>query len=225
MSFATRRGATINASIIPLTYMPIPQMHLSGRHGLGHQPLKGQLLLLEVLSAAVVELKSSHSVADGALDLLLLATLELEGESRVGDNLLNSANVGLELLLGLESLAESLIVALESLGVADHLLDLAGGELTDGVGDGDVGTSAGGLLSGGNLEDTVDVDLEDDLKDGLTSPHRRDRGKSELTQRGVVLAVDTLTLEDGELNLTQVSDYGTLENERANLLSAGCRRL
>lgn len=184
--------------------MAISRMHLSGRHGLGHQPLEGQLLLLEVLSRAIAELESGHGIADGALNLLLLAALELEGQSRVGDNLLNSADVRLELLLGLESLAESLIVALESLGVADHLLDLAGGELTDRVGDGDVGTSARGLLSGGDLEDTVDIDLEDNLEDGLTSPHGRDGSKSELTQRGVVLTVDTLTLEDGELD-TEIS--------------------
>jgi hypothetical protein len=30
--------------------------------------------------------------------------------------------------------------------------------------------------------------------------HRRYRGQGELSERGVVLAVDTLTLEDGELN-------------------------
>ena len=75
-----------------------------------------------------------------------------------------------------------------------------GRELANRVGDGDVGAAARGLLSGGDLEDTVDVDLEDDLKDGLTSPHGRDRSKGEFTQGGVVLAVDTLTLEDGELN-------------------------
>jgi len=77
-------------------------------------------------------------------------------------------------------------------------------ELSDGVGDGDVGTASGGLLSGGDLEDTVDVDLENDLKDGLTSPHRWDRSKSELPEGGVVLAVDTLSLVDGELHSTLV---------------------
>lgn len=177
-------------------------MHLSRGHGLGDETLEGELLLLEVLGGAIGELKSTHGVADSLLNLLLLATLELEGESGVGDNLLDTANVGLELLLGLESLAEGLVVALEGLGIADHLLNLAAGELADGVGDGDVGAAAGGLLGGGDLEDTVDVDLEDHLEDGLTSPHGRDGSKSELTQRGVVLAVNTLALEDGERDLT-----------------------
>jgi hypothetical protein len=175
-------------------------VHLSGGHGLGDEALESKLLLLEVLSGAVGDLQSSHSVADGALDLLLLATLELKGQCGVGDDLLNTANVRLELLLSLELLLESIIVALELLSVVDHLLDLVRGKLSDGVGDGDVGTAAGGLLSGGDLEDTVDVNLEDTLKDGLTSSHRGDRSEGEFTERGVVLTVDTLTLEDGELN-------------------------
>ena len=91
----------------------------------------------------------------------------------------------------------------------DHVLNLGGGELANRVGDGDVGAAAGGLLSGGDLEDTVDVDLEDDLEDGLTSLHGRDGSKSELAQGGVVLAVDTLTLVHGELNrLLVVGDSG-----------------
>lgn len=90
---------------------------LSRGHGLGDETLEGELLLLEVLGGGVAELEGSHGVADGALDLLLLATLELEGEGRVGDDLLDTADVGLELLLGLELLAEGLVVGLESLGI------------------------------------------------------------------------------------------------------------
>lgn len=82
----------------------------------------------------------------------------------------------------------------------DHVLNLGGRELANRVGDGDVGAAAGGLLGGGDLEDTVDIDLEDDLKDGLTGSHGRNGSKSEFTQGGVVLAVDTFTLVDGELN-------------------------
>jgi hypothetical protein len=86
-----------------------PIVNLSGGHGLGHKTLEGKLLLLEVLGGAVGELESGHGVADGALDLLLLGTLDLEGQGGVGDNLLNTANVRLELLLGLEALAEGLV--------------------------------------------------------------------------------------------------------------------
>jgi hypothetical protein len=78
----------------------------------------------------------------------------------------------------------------------DHVLDVSGGELANGVGDSDVGAAAGSLLGGGDLEDTVDVDFEDDLKDGITGLHRGNRSQGEFTEGGVVLAVDTLTLED-----------------------------
>jgi hypothetical protein len=82
----------------------------------------------------------------------------------------------------------------------DHLLNLSGGELADGVGDGDVGSAARGLLSGGDLKDTVDINLEDNLKGGLSSSHRGNRSQCELAERGVVSAVGTLTLVHGELN-------------------------
>lgn len=69
----------------------------------------------------------------------------------------------------------------------DHVLDLSRRKLADGVGDCDVGAAARGLLSGGNLEDTVDIDLEDNLEDGLTSPHGGDGSKGKLAERGVVI--------------------------------------
>ena len=174
--------------------------NLAGRHGLGNEALEGKLLLLEVLGGGVLNLELRHGLREGLLNLLLLAALELEGESGVGDDLLDAGDVGLELLLSLEALGESLVVGLELLSLLNHLLDLRGRELANGVGDGDVGGAAGGLLGGGDLEDTVDIDLEDDLEDGLTSLHGRDRSKSELAEGGVVLAVDTLTLVNGELN-------------------------
>ena len=82
----------------------------------------------------------------------------------------------------------------------DHVLDLSRRELTNRVGDCDIGTSAGSFLSGGNLEDTVDVDFKDDLKNSIASLHGRDRCESELSERGIVLAVDSFTLEDRELD-------------------------
>lgn len=69
------------------------------------------------------------------------------------------------------------------------------------------------IRSGSDLEDTVDIDLEDDLKDGLASLHGRDRSKGELSEGGVVVAANTLTLEDRELNgllvvSGSISNYG-----------------
>lgn len=175
-------------------------IHLPGGESLGDGALEGELLLLELLGAGVLDLELGHGVAEGRLDLLLLATLELHRGARVRDHLLDTRDVGLELLPRLEALGEGLVRRLELLGIVDHLLDLARRELTNRVGDGDVGAAASRLLGGRDLEDTVDIDLEDTLEDGVTSLHGRDGSKSELAQRGVVLAVDTLTLVDRELN-------------------------
>jgi hypothetical protein len=70
--------------------------------------------------------------------------------------------------------------------ILNHLVDLSGAELTNGVGDGDVGATAGGLLGGGDLQDTVDIDLEDTLENGLTGTHVGNGSKSELSKTGVV---------------------------------------
>jgi hypothetical protein len=144
-------------------------MRLSGGESLGDNALERKLLLLQVLSGSILDLELSHGVRESRLNLLLLTALEADGCGRVGDHLLNTGDVRLELLPRLELLAESLVAGLELLGVVDHSLDVRRRELTNGVGDGDVGAAAGGLLGGGDLEDTVDVDFEDDLKDGITS--------------------------------------------------------
>jgi len=162
--------------------------NLAGRESLGDSTLESQLLLLQVISRGVLDLELGHSLAESRLDLLLLSALDLEGHRWVRDDLLNPRDVRLKLLLGLELLGESLVGGLELLGLADHVVDLSGRELTNRVGDGDVGAAAGGLLSGGDLKDTVDVDLEDTLEDGLTSLHRWDWCKGELSEGGVVLA-------------------------------------
>lgn len=91
--------------------------NLAGGHGLGDETLKSQLLLLQVIGGGVVDLELAHGVAQGRLDLLLVATLELEGHGGVGDDLLNTGDVGFELLTGLELLAEFLVAGLEFGGI------------------------------------------------------------------------------------------------------------
>lgn len=91
--------------------------HLAGRHGLGYESLESQLLLLEVVGGRVLNLELSHGVAHGSLDLLLGTTLDLVAQGWVGNDLLNAGDVGLELLSGLELLAESVIAGLELLGI------------------------------------------------------------------------------------------------------------
>ena len=188
-----------------------PYVHfffLAGGHGLGDQALEGQLLLLEVIGGRVLNLELGHGVAESRLDLLLVSALQLHGHGGVGDDVLNTGDVRLELLAGLELLGESLVAGLELGSVVDHLVDLGAGQLANGVGDGDVGAAAGGLLGGGDLQDTVDVNLEHTLQSGLTGTHGRDGGEGELSEGGVVGAVGTLTLEDGELDGGLVVDDG-----------------
>jgi hypothetical protein len=102
----------------------------------------------------------------------------------------------------------------------DHLLDFRGRKLTNGVGDSDVGATAGGLLSGGDLQDTVHVDLEHTLQSSLTGSHGGDGSQGELSERGVISAVGTLTLVDRELDSSLVvhnSGEGTLLDGRDGL--------
>lgn len=91
--------------------------HLAGSHSLGDQALKGELLLLEVLGGGILDLQLGHGVAQSRLNLLLVATLQLHGHARVGDNLLDTGDVRLKLLARLELLGESLIAGLELGGV------------------------------------------------------------------------------------------------------------
>lgn len=88
-------------------------MHLPCGHSLGNQTLESKLLLLEVLGGGVLNLELGHSVAESRLNTLLVAALELHGHTRVGDNLLDTGDVRLELLARLETLGESLIAGLE----------------------------------------------------------------------------------------------------------------
>jgi len=109
----------------------------------------------------------------------------------------------------------------------DHVLDLSRRELTNRVGNSNVGTAARSLLGGSYFKNTVDVDFEDDLENGLTSPHRRNRSQSEFTERGVILAVNTLTLVDRELNrLLVVGNSGecSLLQARNSLATGDDRR-
>jgi hypothetical protein len=193
------------------------EVRLAGRHSLSDNTLQRKLLLLQVISTGVLDLELLHGIRESRLNLLTGSTLELEGHGGIRNNLLNTGDVRLKLLAGLVLLGESIVGGLELLGIGDGLLDLSGGELANGVGDGDVGRAARRLLGGSDLEDTVGVNLEDDLKDSITSLHGRDGSKSELSEGGVVLAVDTLTLVDRELNGRLVvgnSGEGTLLESR-----------
>ena len=152
----------------------------------------------------VLDLELSHGITKSGLNLLASTTLELQAHGGVADDLLNPRDVRLELLPCLMLLGESVVSRLELFSIGNSLLNVGRRELSNRVGDGDVGSAARRLLGGGDLENTVGIDLEDDLQDSLSSLHGGDRSKGELSQRSVVLAVDTLTLENGELHSSLV---------------------
>ena len=89
------------------------KLNLAGRHSLGNNSFQRELLLLQVIRGGIFDLELGHSITEGRLDLLLLATLELDRCSRIRNHLFNTGNVGLELLSGLKFLAESLIARLK----------------------------------------------------------------------------------------------------------------
>jgi hypothetical protein len=93
------------------------KVNLAGGHGLGDHSLQCKLLLLQVIGGGILDLELSHGIAESRLDLVLGSTLELEGHGGVGDDLLDSRDVGLELLSGFELLAESLVAVLELLRI------------------------------------------------------------------------------------------------------------
>jgi hypothetical protein len=88
-------------------------MHLPCGHGLGDQTLESKLLLLKFLGGGVLNLELGHGVTESRLNALLVAALELHGHARVGDNLLDTGDVRLELLARLEALGEGLVAGLE----------------------------------------------------------------------------------------------------------------
>ena len=57
--------------------------HLAGGESLGDNTLECELLLLEIISGGILDLKLGHGVAEGRFNLLLLATLESDRGSGV----------------------------------------------------------------------------------------------------------------------------------------------
>lgn len=103
------------------------------------------------------------------------STLEMYDSSccLASNFLLKASSLFLNFSASKNKLVTCLIWSIQDELTVDHALDLTRGQLSDRVGDGDVGAAARGLLGCGDLEDTVDVDLEDDLKNGVAGFHGR----------------------------------------------------
>ena len=169
-----------------------------GSHGLLHGSLDVQTGTSELVSGGVLLLQLLEGLGDFTFNLGLGSSLESRSHLRCGQGHLTLVELVLELGSGFVLGGEVLVGLLELLGILDHLVDLGTGQSTDGVLDSDLGLSAGCSVLGGDLQQTVGVNLEGADKLGLTSGHGGNTGKFEFTQKPVVLALGSFTFVDGE---------------------------
>ena len=173
-------------------------MTTDGSESLLQCSLDTEVSLLELVGGGVLLLELLERLGNLRLDVGTSSSLDLGGEFGGGDGLLAGVEVSLEVGLCLVSGREVLVGVLVLLGILDHGGDLLGRQTTDRVLDGDVGLSAGSAVLGGDLQQTVGVDLEGTDELGLSSGHGWDTGKLEFTEQSVVLALGSLTLVDWE---------------------------
>ena len=130
----------------------------------------------------------------GKLNLVFVGEVVLE--LLVVDGVLDKEAVVLVVVLGIESLLEGLIISLEFLGILDHFLNLVLGESSLVVRDGDLVLSSGLGVKGGNIENTIGINIEGDnnLWDTLWSWW--DTCELELSEEMVVLGHLSLSLVD-----------------------------
>jgi len=112
------------------------------------------------------------------------------------EGVLHLEAVVLEDVLGLNSLADGIILSSELVSVGDHLLDLLLGESTLIVGDSDLLGLSAGLVASGNVKDTIGIDIESDLDLRGTTGRGGDALKVELSELMVIAGHLTLAFED-----------------------------
>lgn len=133
---------------------------------------------------------------DSTYSLLLLVVNLATETILIVDLVLQVEGVVLKSVASLNALTGSLVLLGVLLGLGNHAVDLLLGETTLVVGDGDGLGLASSLVVGGNLEDTVGIELEGDLNLRDTTGGGGDVGELELAEEVVVLGHRTLTLED-----------------------------
>ena len=188
------------------------------------------LLLAGVTGVTVVRRLSVDGLADlerGALERLkslldLVGVLGNDSLVERGDVTLDlvldvlgdAGGVLLKLLLGVVDVLVSLVLKvndalhrlislLGALGLLHHAVDVGVGETTAGA-DRDLLLLAGRLVLGGDVHDTVGIDVESDLDLGHTTRSHGDALKIEIAELLVVLGELALTLENGDADLSLV---------------------
>lgn len=134
---------------------------------------------------------------DELLDLLGLFSINLFLELLEG--LLGFGGDGLGSVGGFDEITTSLVGFGVSLGLLDHGFDLLVGK-TGRSGDGDGLILVGGLVLGGDVYDTVGVNVEGDLNLRDTLGGRGDTDELEVSEHLVVTDELTFSLEDLDLD-------------------------
>merc|ERR1719194_30348 len=150
------------------------------------------LLLLDLLRVGLrIAREPVLPVLDGIVDGLLLVLVHLLPEALVVAGPLNRGlhrvDVSVESVARINALLRQLVLLRELLRFPDHLLDLLLRQTTLVVRDRDLLRSAGALVLGADVEDTVRVNLESNLDLRLPARGRGDSGHVELAELVVVL--------------------------------------
>ncbi|GKT78696.1 NAD-specific glutamate dehydrogenase [Colletotrichum tofieldiae] len=153
-------------------------------------------LLVLLASGLLVLVEPGDDLVDLGLELLLVVGIELLVDLGVAEGVAERVGVRLEAVLGRDAAGLGLILVLELLGLGKHALDVLLGEAALVVGDDNLVGLAGTLLDGGDVHDTVGIEIEGDLNLGNTAGGGGDAGQLELAEQVVVLGALALTLVD-----------------------------
>lgn len=154
------------------------------------------VLLILLTSSLLVVIEPLDDLVNLSSEGLLVGSLNLLLDLGVGESVAERVSVRLKTVLGSDTLALGLILLLVLLSIVEHALDLLLGQAALVVGDDDLVGLAGTLLDGGNVHDTVGIEIEGDLNLGNTTGSRGDTSELELAHEVVVLGALALTLVD-----------------------------
>ncbi|GKT56964.1 NAD-specific glutamate dehydrogenase [Colletotrichum tofieldiae] len=126
-------------------------------------------LLVLLASGLLVLVEPGDDLVDLGLELLLVVGIELLVDLGVAEGVAERVGVRLEAVLGRDAAGLGLILVLELLGLGKHALDVLLGEAALVVGDDNLVGLAGTLLDGGDVHDTVGIEIEGDLNLGNTA--------------------------------------------------------
>jgi len=119
--------------------------------------------------------------------------------AELGQAPLHLVGDGVQLVAGVDLLAQAGVLGLVALGLGDHPLDLGPVQVA-ALGDGDLLLGAGVLVAGGDFEDAVGVHVEGDLDLGDAPRRRADVLQPEAAEHPVVGGPLALALQDDHVH-------------------------